>query len=68
MGRTKLLPVILSPNKVFQAGLHVDRPLKANAVVYTSSGSSTDEVSGHRLSKQEGFQAGGQSAKTLAAG
>lgn len=63
MDRAKLLPVIPSLNKVLQAGLHVDSPLKANALVYTSSGSETDKISGHRLSKQAGFHAGGQSAR-----
>lgn len=44
MGRAKLLLVIPSLYKVLQAGLHVDSPLKANALVYTSSGSSTDKI------------------------
>lgn len=58
-----LLPLKLSLNKVLQVGLLVDSPLKANAGVYTSSGSQTDKISGHRLSKQAGFQAGGQSVR-----
>lgn len=37
MDRAKLLPVIPNLNKVSPAGLHVDRPLKANALVYTAA-------------------------------
>ena len=51
-----------------QARLHVDRPLKANAFVYTSSGSSADNTGGHRLSKQTVFPGRRTIGETLAAG
>lgn len=68
MDGAKLLPVIPNLNSVLQACLHVDSPLKANAFVYTSSGSSADNTGGHRLSKQPGFSGRRTIGETLAAG